>query len=67
MTLSGTSMATPLVAGWAAILKSSNPSYTSGQLREKLIEYSVKDAIKNLPPSTVNRFINVDCPLPTVA
>ncbi|RWS21736.1 peptidase S8-like protein, partial [Leptotrombidium deliense] len=38
LTISGTSMATPLVAGLAAILRSANPSYTNEQLRNKIIQ-----------------------------
>ncbi|RWS20887.1 hypothetical protein B4U80_10189, partial [Leptotrombidium deliense] len=31
-------MATPILAGWAAILKSSNSSYTAATIRDKLIQ-----------------------------
>ncbi|RWS21178.1 serine protease-like protein [Leptotrombidium deliense] len=67
LTISGTSMSTPLVAGWAAILRSANPKYTNVQLRQKIIEYSVNGTMKNVPSNTVNRFINVRCPIPPTA
>ncbi|RWS02956.1 peptidase S8-like protein [Leptotrombidium deliense] len=37
-TISGTSMATPTLAGWAATLKRSNSSSTAATIRDKLIQ-----------------------------
>jgi len=42
VTMSGTSMATPYVAGDIALLKQANPTYTSTQLR-KLLQDTAKD------------------------
>ncbi len=41
ISMSGTSMATPYVAGILALLKQRNPALTAAQLREKLIETTI--------------------------
>ena len=53
-TMSGTSMATPIVAGAAALILSANMSLTPAQVKQKLIDDSTKDRIimDNLPPSS---------------
>jgi serine protease len=45
--MSGTSMASPHVAGAAALVLQANPDFTPAQVRDYLIEQSTKDAIKS--------------------
>ncbi|RWS18387.1 serine protease-like protein, partial [Leptotrombidium deliense] len=60
--ISGTSMATPLVAGWAAIIKGQNPSFTNQQIGDRIIATSQPDVIIPPPPvNAVNRLLQVRC------
>lgn len=45
-TIGGTSMATPHVTGYAAIILSHNPLLTPEEVKEKMIEDSTKDIVK---------------------
>ena len=62
--MSGTSMATPIVSGAAAIIWTANMSLTQAQVKEKLIAQSTKDVLdfSQLVPSqrrvTPNRLVN---------
>ena len=62
--MSGTSMATPIVSGAAAIIWTANMSLTQAEVKEKLIAQSTKDVLdfSQLAPSqrsvTPNRLVN---------
>ena len=62
--MSGTSMATPIVSGAAAIIWTANMSLTQAQVKEQLIAQSTKDVLdfSQLAPSqrrvTPNRLVN---------
>ena len=64
--MSGTSMATPIVSGAAAIIWSEDMSLTQAQVKEKLISQSTKDVLdfSQLAPSqrrvTPNRLVYTD-------
>lgn len=64
--LSGTSMATPIVSGAAALLLQKNSSLTPAQIKNKLIANSIKDALSysslefTLHSTTPNRLLKVD-------
>lgn len=57
--MTGTSMATPHVAGAAALLLAQNPNMTQAQVKAKLIETSSKDKIKNIGRNSPNRLLFV--------
>ena len=62
--MSGTSMATPIVSGAAAIIWTANMSLTQAEVKEKLLAQSTKDVLdfSQLAPSqcrvTPNRLVN---------
>ena len=61
-TISGTSMATPHVAGYAAIVLSQDSELTAEQVMQKMINESTKDAVKIMSGSveeTPNRLLYV--------
>jgi len=53
-TISGTSMATPHVAGVAALLLGSGAATSPAQVKAQLVDNGSKDAIKNVPQDTPN-------------
>ncbi|RWS22060.1 hypothetical protein B4U80_02714, partial [Leptotrombidium deliense] len=61
ITLSGTSMATPLVAGWAAIIKGCKQSYKANELIDYMNQHAAKGLIQDPLRNTPNQFIRVDC------
>lgn len=60
----GTSMATPHVAGAAAVMLSRNNSLTPAQVQERLINDSTKDAVRGLKGSTPNRLLYIPAAAP---
>lgn len=61
-TISGTSMATPHVAGGIALMLAKNPDLTPAQVAQKLYANSTKNKVKNIGTGSPNRlfFTNPD-------
>ncbi|RWS18064.1 cuticle-degrading protease-like protein, partial [Leptotrombidium deliense] len=60
---SGTSMATPLVAGWAAVIEGKKRFNNPKKLADYMDSFSLKNVFSDeLLQNTPNKFINVDCP-----
>jgi subtilisin family serine protease len=58
-TLNGTSMATPHVAGAAALYRSANPTVTPAQVASALVGGSTLGALSGVPANTPNRLLYV--------
>lgn len=56
--MSGTSMATPHVAGVAALVLTANPGYTPQQVRDALVNNAVSGVIKNVGSGSPNKLVN---------
>jgi len=52
-------MASPLVAGAAALLWSQNPSWSASTLRTNLANQFLKNQVGNPGPNTPNNFIHL--------
>jgi subtilisin family serine protease len=60
MTISGTSMSAPHVAGAAAVLLSRQPGLSPAQVAEKLVADATPDVLTGVPASTPNRLLFLD-------
>ncbi|MFG1885845.1 S8 family serine peptidase [Micromonospora sp. NPDC049102] len=58
-TISGTSMASPHVAGAAALALSANPSWTPQQVRDYLVNNSTPNVVTNVGTGTPNQLLYV--------
>ncbi|MGI5524734.1 S8 family peptidase [Micromonospora sp. CA-259024] len=58
-TISGTSMASPHVAGAAALVLSANPSWTPQQVRDYLVNNSTPNVVTNVGTGTPNQLLYV--------
>jgi subtilisin family serine protease len=64
-TLSGTSMATPHVAGAAAVLLSQQRTLTPAQVASRLVGSATTGVVRNPGTGTANRLLFVDAPVAT--
>ena len=60
MTISGTSMSSPHVAGAAAVLLSVQPGLTPAQVGERLVADATADVLTGTTPGTANRLLFLD-------
>lgn len=60
LTISGTSMSAPHVAGTAAVLLSVQPGLTPAQVSDKLLADATVDVLTGTSPDTVNRLLFLD-------
>ncbi|MEV1289758.1 S8 family serine peptidase [Micromonospora sp. NPDC049679] len=58
-TISGTSMASPHVAGAAALVLAAHPSWNPQQVRDELVNTSTPDVVTNVGTGTPNRLLFV--------
>jgi subtilisin family serine protease/subtilisin-like proprotein convertase family protein len=60
LTASGTSMASPHVAGAAALILAANPSFTPQQVRNRLISEATAGVVKEPGMDTPNRMLHIN-------
>lgn len=58
-TLTGTSMASPLVAGYVALIGEANPTACPEAVHEAVVERATKDVVKNAGAGSPNLLLNV--------
>ncbi|MGK5445110.1 S8 family peptidase [Micromonospora sp. URMC 105] len=58
-TISGTSMASPHVAGAAALVLSANPAWSPQQVRDSLVNEATPNVVTNVGTGTPNRLLHV--------
>jgi subtilisin family serine protease len=58
-TLTGTSMASPLVAGYVALIGETNPTACPEAVHEAVMARATKDVVKNAGPGSPNLLLNV--------
>jgi len=60
-TISGTSMATPHVAGAAAAILSKNPSFSPSEVKATLDELALTDVLSDVGSNSPNKLLHLDC------
>jgi subtilisin family serine protease len=61
-TISGTSMATPHVAGAAAVLLAQDPTMSPAAVADELVQISTKDVVGNEGSGSPDRLLRVAAP-----
>lgn len=56
----GTSMASPLVAGYAALLAQQQPSHCPTNIAEAIVARTTQNVITNLQPTSPNKLLRID-------
>jgi hypothetical protein len=56
----GTSMATPHVVGYAALILSANPTLTPARITDKIMNDATSNALSGVPDGTANELLYVD-------
>jgi subtilisin family serine protease len=66
-TISGTSMASPHVAGAAALILAANPTYTPSQVRDAIVNDAVTGAVDNPGIASPEKLLQINPPPPAPA
>lgn len=61
MSISGTSMAAPHVAGAAAAILSENPTFTPAQVKTALVDLALDGVISNVGAGSPNKLLHLEC------
>lgn len=64
VSLSGTSMATPHVAGVLAMLASNNPSMSLSEVQNLMYQNALEDLVEQVPADTPNKLLHNPCVAP---